>query len=440
MLAISIGLIVAMLVARSSVNAKITELKANTATAITVSPAGIQGGMGSGNLLTNDQLKKIQTATHVASAYGSLTDQLGSSDTNLTSSLTLGSFGRRQMRFESSDSPSTPPMSSLGEGGQQFPRPAMTPHISVTGTTQPTTVTGAGGNALAVTLTSGATINGSSSDLVALVGTDLATKNSLSPGSTFTAYGKTITVKGIYKTKNTFTDSGIVMPLATVQTLAGETGVSMINVTADSSENVASLVTTLKSQLGSAADITSQQAQAQASVDSLKSISTLATTGVVDAAIAGAVIILLMMTIVVRERRREIGVIKAIGGTNFTVATQFVVEALTLTIISGIIGFALGVAVSGGITQALVSNQSATSSNTSSIPAQGGTTRLGRGFGAGGFSSRQVRSAIQSVTRSATPTVFASAIGITLLIAIIGSALPAWLISRVRPAEVLRTE
>ena len=49
MLAISTGLILAMLVARSSVNAKIDEVKASVATQITISPAGVQGGMGSGS-------------------------------------------------------------------------------------------------------------------------------------------------------------------------------------------------------------------------------------------------------------------------------------------------------------------------------------------------------------------------------------------------------
>ena len=49
-------------------------------------------------------------------------------------------------------------------------------------------------------------------------------------------------------------------------------------------------------------------------MDSLGSISSLATTGVIGATVASAVIVLLTMTIIIRERKREIGVIKAIGG------------------------------------------------------------------------------------------------------------------------------
>src|SRR4051812_36604108 len=86
MLAISIGLILAMLVARTSVNAKISEVKATTATALTINPAGIQGGMGGGDPLTADQVKTIRNTAHISSVAATLTDQLGTSDTNLTAS------------------------------------------------------------------------------------------------------------------------------------------------------------------------------------------------------------------------------------------------------------------------------------------------------------------------------------------------------------------
>jgi putative ABC transport system permease protein len=150
------------------------------------------------------------------------------------------------------------------------------------------------------------------------------------------------------------------------------------------------------------------------------------------------------MIMVVRERRREIGVIKAIGGSNRSIITQFITEGLTLTIIGGIVGLALGVAVSGPLTQSLVSNQSSNSGTTmrgegpTRMGTGGGTARVMRG-GPGGFSS-QIGQNLTSVTSSVTPATFIGGIAIVLLIAIIGSAVPAWAIARVRPAEVLRTE
>jgi putative ABC transport system permease protein len=426
MFAISIALILSMLVARSSVQAKINEVKATAGTNITIRPAGVQGGMGGGNPLTADQLKTIQTTPNVTSTTMTLTDQMGTTDTNLTSSLELGAFGQRQMRFESSGSSSN---------GESVTRPAPTPRITVTGTNNVNSVTSDGSN---LNITSGQNIDANSGNLTALVGTTLATKNNLSVGSTFSAYGSTVTVSGIYKTDNTFQDSGIIMPLSTVQTLTSQPNVvSTVIATVNSSDNVASTVSSLKTSLGSAADITSEIERAQASVQSLESISSLALAGVIGAAIAGAAIILLAMVMVVRERRREIGVMKAVGGTDGKVVGQFTIEGLTLTVIGTIIGIGLGVVVSGPMTTSLVSSQS-TSSTASTVPTRGRFAGGPGGFAAGGF--QQLNKNLTQVTASLTPEVFASALGITFLIAIIGSAIPAWFTARVRPAEVLRTE
>ena len=428
MLAISIGLILSMLVARGSVNSKIDEVKSTAGTSITITPAGVNGFAGGGDALTSTQLATITGTTHITSTSASLNDQLSSTDTSLTASLELGNFGARQMRFEGS---STPSGINSSPSDTTTTRRAPTPRTTVTGSTNPNSISTNGSD---LTLTSGETIDGTSSDLVALVGSDLATKNSLAVGSTFTAYTKTITVKGIFSTGNKFQDSGIIMPLATVQTLTDQSGsVNSIVAKVDSSDNVSSTVTTLKTALGDKADITSQAEQAAASVTSLESIASLALGGVIGATIAGAVIVLLAMIMVVRERRREIGVIKAIGGTNRKVVGQFVTEALTLTVIGSIIGLALGVAVSGPMTTSLVSSSTSSTTSTSGRPA-GGPGEMMRG----GFN--QISKNLTSVTSTLTPTIFASAIGITLLIAVVGAAVPAWFISKISPAEVLRTE
>lgn len=428
MLAISIGLILSMLVARGSVNAKIDEVKSTAGTSITISPAGVNGFAGGGNPLTSAQLATITSTAHIASTSATLSDQLGTTDTNLTASLTMGSFGNRQARFENSDTSTAPERLS----STTSTRPAPTPRITVTGTTNPNSTSTDGNN---LNITSGAIIDGTSNGLVALVGTDLATKNTLTVGSTFTAYTKTITVSGIFSTGNKFQDSGIIMPLATVQTLTSQTGaVTSVTAKVDSSSNVADVVTSLKSSLGTAADITSQAEQAAASVSSLESISGLALAGVIGATIAGAVIVLLAMIMIVRERRREIGVIKAIGGTNNKVMAQFITEALTLTIIGSIIGLTLGVLVSGPMTNSLVSSSQNSNSTASATRGQGGPAGMFRG----GFN--QINRNITSVTSSITPEIFSLAVGMTLLIAIIGSAVPAWFIARISPAEVLRTE
>lgn len=316
MLAISIGLILCMLVARGSINNKIADVKATAGTNITIRPAGVMGFAGGGDLLTAEQISTIKNTDHISGITSTLSDQLSTSDANLTSSLEMGNFGERMQRFESSSSSSSTSSSSdsSSDSTSTEARPAPTPRITVTGTTDPNSVSSTGG---AITISSGKTIDGNSSDLVALIGTDLATKNNLEVGSTFTTYSKTVTVVGIFTTGNTFQDSGIIMPLGTVQTLTDQTDeISSVVAKVDSSDNVSSVVSSLKSSLGSKADIVSEIDIANNSVSSLEGIASLALAGVIGATVAGAVIILLAMVMIVRERRREIGVIKAIGGTN----------------------------------------------------------------------------------------------------------------------------
>lgn len=419
MLAISIGLILAMLVAQSSVNTKIEEVKASVATRVTINPAGVQGGLGGGDPLTADQVAKIKNTTHVSSIASTLTASL-TSNTSLTPSL------------------AAPRMRLMGPTGESTPETTQKAPVIVTGTTTPS-------NTVAEDkITSGTTIDGAGTERTALVGTQLAEKNSLSVGSTFTLYGEAFTVKGIFSTDNRFQDSSVIVPLATLQDISDQSGeVSSVTATIDSTDNVASTVTALKESLGDKADVTSQEDQAKESLAPLESIAGLTLGGVIAATIAGAVIVLLAMVMVVRERRREIGVIKAIGGTNRSVITQFVTEALTLTIIGGVIGLALGVATSGPMTQSLVSNQQSSSNTdgpmriTGNGPSSGSPVQKIAGPGAIGS---QLQANLQSVTSTLTPQTFAISTSIVLLIAIIGSAIPAWAISRVRPAEVLRTE
>lgn len=419
-LTISISLILAMVAARANVQQKIQDIKRTTGTQVTISPAGIQGGLGGGNPLGSDDVQKIKTSAHVTSVATSLLDQLGTSDTNLTSSIELGNFGKRQLRFENREGNSTP-APNTNKIADFLAR------ITITGTSQPTQ------SVASDKLTSGSMIDGNSTENVALVGKSLADKNHLSVGSTFTAYGATMTVKGIFSLGNMFQDSGVIVPLATLQTLTSQPGaITSATATIDSSENVATVVSNLKSSLGDKADIVSQEQLIDSSIKPLESIDNLTLGGLIGAALTSAVIILLTMVVVVRERRREIGVMKAIGGSTTKVISQFIVEALTITIISTALGFGLGVAISGPVTQSLAQQ----AQNPASGP--GGGMR----FGGGGLHQvkGQLGDNFRQITTSLSPAIFASSLGIILLITIIGSAVPAGMVARIRPAEVLRND
>jgi putative ABC transport system permease protein len=149
------------------------------------------------------------------------------------------------------------------------------------------------------------------------------------------------------------------------------------------------------------------------------------------------------MLMIVRERRREIGVLKAIGGGNRTIVTQFVTEALALVVISAIIGFGFATVSGNGIAGALVKSNTTSSNTTIDDPTSVGGPGGGR-FRAirlgGGKDQQSTQQLVGNVATTVNASTLAIGLGAAVLIAIVGSAVPAYLISKVRPAEVLRSE
>lgn len=66
--------------------------------------------------------------------------------------------------------------------------------------------------------------------------------------------------------------------------------------------------------------------------------------------VVGGIGIMNMMLTTVTERTREIGLRKAIGAKRADINRQFLVEAIVITLVGGLIGVALGTAVSYGLT------------------------------------------------------------------------------------------
>lgn len=433
-LGLSVGLALSMLVARQAVSDKITSVKSSIGNTITVSPAGSRGFQGGGDPLVTDQVNKLKGLDHVSSVAATLSDRLTTENTDLISAVEAGSLGRRQANntgVEEQQRPGSPlggNNSSASGASRSF-----TPPVIVTGASSVSMASVYGGDK--VIFTSGAALDTSKDENVAVIGKALAEKNNLSLGSTFTAYDTKIKVVGIYDTGNNFSNAGLVMSLPSLQRLSGQTNeVTGLTVTVDSIDNIDGVTTAAKSALGSAADVTNDQAMARTAVAPLDNVKSISTFSLLGALAAGALVILLTMMMIVRERRREIGVMKAIGASNAKTILQFVYEAITLTFLGMIVGIVIGVAAASPITTLLVNN----STSTVNQQQMGGP---GNGFGGG---LRRISSggatSVRRIQASVSWEILVYGVGAAFAIAIVGSALPAFFISKVRPAEVMRAE
>ncbi len=429
-LTVAIALSVSMLIARDAVDTKISAVRATTGNTITISPAGFFGFSGGGTPLTTADIAKIEAIDHVTKVTSTLSAVLTSTNTSLTAPTPSGSLGGQ---FGGGG----------GFGGGGFGGGgSFTPPIRVNGTNSPATaLVGGANNGSTETLVAGTTYAANSTSKVAIVGSTMATTNSLTVGSTFRAWNTTITVVGIYSAGSTFANSEILMPLATVQTLSGNVGqVTNATVYVDTLNNVSSVQAEIKTQLGSSFDVVSQQQQAETQLAPLNTVKTISTYTLLGTVIGAGLILLLSMLMIVRERRREIGVLKALGASNGSVIRQFVAESTTFTLLGSACGLLIGILIGSPITSGLVSASSTSSTG------PGGFVRPGRFSGGGGgglgfhFNGSSFTNTFDQVHAAAGWSTLALAFVIAIAVAVIGSSVAAATILRIRPAEVLRSE
>jgi len=442
-LGLSMGLALAMLVANKAVTDKINNVKANVGNTVTISPAGFSGFSSVNNSLTTSELNKVSSLPHVTGVQENLTDRL----TTIGSS--TPSFGGQSSSTNNQTSLTSPVTLNLNgnggggphlfiAGGGSLPTNFSLP-ISIIGTNDTSSINGESLN-----IVSGNNINGSEDANNALVSQKMANKNNLKVGSTFTAYDQTLTVAGIFTSSSSTQQSAnaVLVSLPTEQRLSGQTGdVTSATATVDSLDNLSTATNEIKNTLGSSADVVSSVAEANNTVQPLNSVKSISIYSLIGALIAGSVIILLTMVMIARERTREIGVLKAIGGSNSKIVGQFMTEAVTLTLMGAVIGILLGALGGNPITKLLVNNTS-TSTSTSFRPGGfgggggGGSHFVSGGRGVFGFA----RDNFTNIHSAVGYSIIFYGIAAALVIAIAGSGAVSFLIAKVRPAEVLRSE
>jgi putative ABC transport system permease protein len=152
-------------------------------------------------------------------------------------------------------------------------------------------------------------------------------------------------------------DEVVIVPYTTAQRyILGIKHFQHIIVEADSEANISQTVEDIEATLRNSHNITdpekddfnvSSQADAMAMVNTIMNILTLFLAAVAAISlIVGGVGIMNIMLVSVTERTREIGLRKAIGATEKDILFQFLLEAVILTALGGIIGIILGTSLS----------------------------------------------------------------------------------------------
>jgi putative ABC transport system permease protein len=257
-------------------------------------------------------------------------------------------------------------------------------------------------------------------------------------GDTIEILDEPFEVVGVYGASGIEDLTTLYMNLSDAQALTNNTGyVTSITVFAESSDQVTGVasaisdlhpelsVTTGQQRLEQLDALQTNYETALASAETaLAQTQSVAFQEIIVAIAATSLIVLFVMLYTVRERTKEIGTLKAIGFSNWTVMSQFMLEGVLLSLIAGVVGIAIGSFAAPALSGLL-------------LPTVSQTGTFGRGFTSIG-NSGAAGAATASI--AVTPELMLIAIGVAVLLGALGSLYPAWRASRTRPAEAMRYE
>jgi len=401
-LSVSIGLALIMVTVHGATENQLGSIGEQIGTEITVRPAGRFGMMGGGEPLAQEDVDKLSDIPHVVSVQENVqTQYIGDS---LESAVEQGTWGGQ------------------GGGPGGFRMGIMVMGFD-TATENPTLM---GDAHMDITEGRYFTIDENDADVM-VVGQALADKNSLAIGSTVDINGTPVEVIGIYDSGQVFGNNMVVMPIGTVQRVFDLEGVTSVTVVVDYVDNVDGVANDIRGIFDEeTADIVTTASMYERINESVASASGTSQMAMIVAFIVAGVVILFSVVLMVRQRVREIGILKAIGASNQRIGFQFSVETLAVSVVAAIIGALLTFPLAQRVGDLLVS-------------APGTPTGIPRGGFGGGFFGGGVTS-IAGINVAVSPEVFLYALGIAVALAVAASIFPAWYISRVKPAEVLRYE
>ncbi|MCX6814220.1 MAG: ABC transporter permease [Candidatus Aenigmarchaeota archaeon] len=235
---------------------------------------------------------------------------------------------------------------------------------------------------------------------VAVMGKTIADKYNIQVGDSWIIKNEDFEVVGIIeKTDISDIDSAILVTLEDLQNVENKDTYYAIYVIPDDIKDTEKIAAEIDDSSDNLQALTSKELARQASqiVDQIRFF----TFGIgAIAAFVGGLGVMNTMIMAVLERRREIGVMKAIGATNRMVLTQILTESALISLIGGLGGIALGL---------------------------GTSFLLSAGFGG-------------QITPVVTPGLALTGLGFALFLGVIGGLYPARKAAQLDPVEALRYE
>ncbi|MCW3976801.1 MAG: FtsX-like permease family protein [Candidatus Bathyarchaeota archaeon] len=241
-------------------------------------------------------------------------------------------------------------------------------------------------------------------------------------GDTISILGRTFTVIGIFEPAGADDMVSLFMDLSEAQSLTGNIGdITEIRVFTESSDVVTQVANAIKSEHEELIAVTGETRLEQLAAlktqytaaledaeNALVETESVATQEIFVVVAATSSIVLFVMLYTVRERTKEIGTLKAMGFSKWTVMRQFMLEGILLSLIAGIVGVGIG---------------------TFAAPTLSSFLLPGAGSSAG-----------SAATVTIGPELMLLAFGAAILLGTLGSLYPAWRAAKIRPAEAMRYE
>jgi ABC-type antimicrobial peptide transport system permease subunit len=273
---------------------------------------------------------------------------------------------------------------------------------------------------------------------VALMDQGVARANHLHVGSTFKLHGTTFTLIGLYTTTNQFSASSVILPLATMQKVFGINGVDSVTVNATSYEQVEAVAARLRSALGKAYDVVSQDAQYSNVFNALQVAQNSIQVALFVSFLIAAAVIVFAVLMLVRERTAEIAILKTIGASHLQVLRQFWTEIAAVSVTAAALAVLLLLVLGPFISQRFDIDASSLV-NTSAPGANGpGLVINGAPVNATGSAATNPLSGVHLAAATLTTQTLLVIVAVGIGLALLTSLIPTWFVAYLKPARVLR--